>query len=109
MTDRKHTPGPWQAYADLPSTEPNWHIVTNESRMRVVANVHIEPGNAVDEANARLIVAAPDLLASLSACVGYLLNAKIDLETGASKATAIRTIEGGIKQARDALAKLETT
>ena len=58
-----HTPGPWQFYADLPSTDPNWHIVTNESRMRVLANVHIEPGNAVDLANAHLITAAPDLLA----------------------------------------------
>lgn len=61
----QHTPGPWQCYADLPSTEPNWHIVTNASRMRVLANVHIEPGNAVDEANARLITAAPDMLAAL--------------------------------------------
>src|SRR5690348_2314077 len=58
-----HTPGPWQFYADLPSTDPNWHVVTNESRMRVLANVHIEPGNAVDLANAHLITTAPDLLA----------------------------------------------
>jgi hypothetical protein len=39
----------------------------------------------------------------LSAMVGYLLNAKIDLETGCSKATAIGTIEGGIRRARAAL------
>lgn len=63
--DGSHTSGPWQCYADLPSTEPNWHIVTNASRMRVIANVHIEPGNTVDEANARLITAAPELLKSL--------------------------------------------
>lgn len=49
----------------------------------------------------------PELVASLKACIGYLLNAKIDLETGASKATAIRTIEGGIKQAREALSKID--
>ena len=61
----KHTPGPWTFYASLPSTEPNWHIVTNSSRMRVLANVHIEPGNATDHANARLIAAAPELLAAL--------------------------------------------
>lgn len=59
----EHTPGPWIFYADLPSTEPNWHIVTTANRMRVLANVHIEPGNAMDLANARLIAAAPDLLA----------------------------------------------
>lgn len=61
----KHTPGPWIYYADLPSTEPNWHIVTTANKMRVLANVHIEPGNAMDEANARLIAAAPDLLDAL--------------------------------------------
>lgn len=67
MADSLHTKGPWRCYADLPSTEPNWHIVTNESRKRVLANVHIEPGNAVDAANARLIAAAPELLEALAA------------------------------------------
>lgn len=61
----KHTPGPWTYYADLPSAEPNWHIVTTENRLRILANVYIEPGNAMDEANARLITAAPDLLEAL--------------------------------------------
>lgn len=65
-----HTPGPWQFYADLPSTDPNWHIVTNASRMRVLANVHIEPGNAMDLANAHLITAAPDLLELAKQCAG---------------------------------------
>lgn len=50
-----HTPGPWQLYADTPSVDPSWHIVTSENRLRVVANVHIEPGNAMDLANAALI------------------------------------------------------
>lgn len=44
------------------------------------------------------------LRGELSASVGYLLNAKFDLEAGSTKATAIRTIEGGIKRARRALA-----
>lgn len=52
------TPGTWQFYCDGPSVDPNWHIVTNESRMRVIANVHIEPGNQMDLANATLIAAA---------------------------------------------------
>lgn len=64
-----HTPGPWECYADLPSTDPSWHIVTSAGRTRVVANVHIEPGNATDEANASLISAAPDLLAACKACL----------------------------------------
>jgi hypothetical protein len=57
-----HTPGPWIFYADLPSVDPNWHIVTTENKMRVLANVHIEPGNEMDAANAKLIASAPALL-----------------------------------------------
>ena len=45
--------------------------------------------------------------AELSAALGYMRNARIDLETGASKATAIRTISGGIKRAEEALAKID--
>jgi len=48
---------------------------------------------------------ATELLAALSAAKGYLLNAKIDLETGAPKRTAIATISGGIRMIDAALAK----
>ena len=60
-----HTHGPWICYADLPSADPDWHIITTANKLRVIANVHIEPGNATDAANAALIAAAPDLLAAL--------------------------------------------
>ncbi len=76
----KHTPGPWQCYADLPSVEPNWHIVTNASRMRVLANVHIEPGNEIDLANARLITAAPELLAILHNLLAEVMQSDIGLQ-----------------------------
>lgn len=62
---QKWTPGPWIFYADVPSTDPDWHIVTTENKMRVLANVHIEPGNQMDSANAHLIAAAPDLYDAL--------------------------------------------
>jgi hypothetical protein len=39
----------------------------------------------------------------LSAMLGYMRNARIDLETGAPKATAIRTLSGGIKRGERAL------
>ncbi len=48
-----------------------------------------------------------ELVAALKSSVGYLLNAKIDLETGAPKKTAIATIDGGLKLAREAIAKAE--
>lgn len=59
------------------------------------------------EANARLIVAAPDLIDALKAAIGYLTNARIDLETGAPKATAIATINGGLDVVRAAINKAE--
>jgi hypothetical protein len=74
----KHTPGPWQFYADVPSTDPNWHIVTNASRMRVLANVHIEPGNEVDLANAKLIAAAPELLEALGPFANFACDVPCD-------------------------------
>lgn len=71
MSENKHTPGPWLCYADTPSTDPNWHIVTNDTRIRVVANVHIEPGNVSDKHNALLITAAPELLAALQELLAH--------------------------------------
>lgn len=50
---------------------------------------------------------ALEILDALRIASGYLLNAKIDLETGAPKRTAIRTIEGGWKVVREAIAKAE--
>lgn len=44
------------------------------------------------------------LVSALKAAEGYLLNAKIDLETGAKKATAINTIGGGLRTVAAALA-----
>ena len=42
---------------------------------------------------------------ALAVAEGYLLNALIDLQTGAPKKTAIQTIDGGLKMVRAALAK----
>ncbi len=48
-----------------------------------------------------------DLEAGLSAAIGYMMNARIDLETGATKKTAITTIQGGIDRARALLSNQE--
>lgn len=71
----KHTPGPWEVSEDdpceiesadgrfvamvLPAPELNWDM------------------NAEREANARLIAAAPDLLAALRAARGYVSQPKV--------------------------------
>jgi hypothetical protein len=97
-----HTPGPWQCYADLPSVEPNWHIVTNASRMRVLANVHIEPANETDKANARLITASPDMKAQLEATLNTL-GLMADAYTLGSATR--NTLEDECKAIRGVLAK----
>ncbi|KRB22691.1 hypothetical protein [Mesorhizobium sp. Root172] len=48
-----------------------------------------------------------DVLAEMKAAAGYLRNAKIDLKTGTTKATAIRTIEGGLKRLEAAISQFE--
>ena len=58
-----HAPGPWKLTQE--SIDPEWHIVT--AGVRLIANVHIEKGNTVDLANAKLIVSAPALLEALKA------------------------------------------
>ena len=47
------------------------------------------------------------MLVALKAACGYMRNASIDLSTGCTKATAIRTIEGGLKLVEAAIAKAE--
>lgn len=95
--ETRHTPGPWICYADLPSTDPNWHIVTTANKMRVLANVHIEPGNAMDAANARLITAAPDLFR-----VAERLAYAASMEPGQDRLAAFQIVAD---EARAAIAK----
>jgi hypothetical protein len=64
------------------------------------------PDPACAEAADRIEALAAEnaaLREALGAASGYLLNAKIDLETGARKSTAITTIEGGLRRVRAAL------
>ena len=56
MSD-KHTPGPW--VFSFESTAPEWAIITTEGGS-VIANVNADHRQ---EANVRLIAAAPDLFA----------------------------------------------
>lgn len=53
---------------------------------------------------ARAINAYEPMLKALRSAEGYLLNAKIDLQTGTKKATTLNTIEGGLKMVREAIA-----
>lgn len=103
MSETKHTPGPWIYYVDAPTTEPDWHVVTTANKMRVIANVHIEPGNATDAANARLIAAAPELLAAARALVAYINSMPTDNEKCRVLSTALNNSAG--QALKDAIAK----
>ena len=59
MTDQHHTPAPWMF--SFQSVDPEWAVVTTPGGA-VIANVNADTRQ---DANARLISAAPDLLAIL--------------------------------------------
>jgi hypothetical protein len=73
MADSKHTPGPWTA---APSKYAEGVLVVKAGMPsnRVLARFgsDAEPLDETDEANARLIAAAPDLLAALLAFIPEL-------------------------------------
>ena len=59
-----HTPGPWKAH-----TLPNGshHIIADHWNASIATTMYPDSGSEGREANARLIAAAPDLLAALKA------------------------------------------
>lgn len=106
------------------ATPTPWKVFTTPDGRKIVG-IGAEDGGGIldagfgvwrwkdDEgmANAELVVRAvnshDELLAALKAACGYMRNASIDLSTGCTKATAIRTIEGGLKLAEAVIAKVD--
>ena len=67
MENTKHTPGPW-----MESSFEVWSPLNGKRFGKVVANLRrAEAPDDEARANARLIAAAPDLLAALEAIVNY--------------------------------------
>lgn len=69
----KHTPGPWALDYEGPA---RLAIIDKDNRILALGNLQCEDGDQ-DEANARLIAAAPELLGAL---VTLLRWAEIELE-----------------------------
>jgi hypothetical protein len=80
MTDAKHTPGPWHIGRENDHSADRWKRNAEWARVRdeaggliaEIASVHPKGGRKscdfdIEAANARLIAAAPDLLAALKA------------------------------------------
>ena len=69
-----HTPGPWKIEPDIYSKD-RWYISGAEPSQKFIADVWQGDNKPDGEANARLIAAAPDLLAAMESfelypCVG---------------------------------------
>lgn len=92
--DSKHTPGPW--YAKGSSENRAWEVAERNTGELVA---ELNTIDATGEADARLIAAAPDLLAALRGLVR-------DIE-GREKRTGITQMGTAIDAARAALAKAE--
>lgn len=77
----KHTPGPWET--DRNNVHPG-HIATIDCRFSsdrvVIWSPYWPKDDAEQEANARLIAAAPDLLDALEEIVGYTGGAETALD-----------------------------
>jgi hypothetical protein len=101
MTDVKHTPGPWEAiYSkrlgqwDIRYVRPYYTFRED----REVALILTSLDDALDAANARLIAAAPDLLAasvrSLAIIEDFETSFKVTLKEGDLLRAAIAKAEG---------------
>ena len=75
-----HTPGPWTIEK---STRTDHHIIAGRRWIATASNHDFHPTQEENErtiANARLIAAAPDLLAALEALVGEADLGEVDLD-----------------------------
>lgn len=91
MSAPTHTAGPWAAFTDDSGARPHTNIV---SVVPVTDCVFSLPGHHKDEANVRLIAAAPDLLEACKLLVkglgrfdGPTLGEMAQAEAAISKAT----------------------
>lgn len=71
MSAGKHTPGPWTHCAPTSDTANTDHLVLGRNDHLVAGVIDDAPPDEV-EANARLIAAAPDMLAALKATAGNI-------------------------------------
>ncbi len=61
-----HTPGPWTAQPIYPFTNGGYYVFVDADQSSIIATVH-NRGHKNAAANARLIAAAPEMLAALHA------------------------------------------
>lgn len=95
MTNTQHTPGPWQIWAEITAISRNpctGHTISRGD------DVFICDAVGTSAANARLIAAAPDLLAALRQAYSVLMDGKPD-EADDYKAEAREAARAAIAKA----------
>lgn len=100
MSTTSHTPGPWQANFESFSAE--WAIITNAGGS-IVANVNADYRQ---QANARLISAAPDMHHALYLALGCLKCHMFDCQREGLAAAAV-SAERAVNATLAAIAKAE--
>jgi hypothetical protein len=84
-TQTQHTPGPWTV--ERYNTHPHYEIYADGPQRVACAEDHLSESIA----NARLIAAAPDLLAELGGIADALAEGRtVTIESGSVKAERIR-------------------
>src|SRR6185295_13204498 len=81
MSEQKHTPGKWRILQQREPSDGTNHLAIAAGDAPAVAVCRISDvrfANAEDEANARLIAAAPDLLAACKAAIEHLEQSAYD-------------------------------
>lgn len=113
MKTNIHTSGPWFRTVSQDNEETIYEICTaaeNGEPKEIIARVNhcvITPGLAISDevrANARLIAAAPDLLAALVNCLPLLEASHLDM-IDAQQEDSADLVFIGLEQVRDAIAK----
>ena len=114
MKTNIHTSGPWFRTVSQDNEETIYEICTaaeNGEPKEIIARVNhcvITPGLAISDevrANARLIAAAPDLLAALVNCLPLLEASHLDNSLAEEETDFVEGIFEGYKQAIAAIAK----
>jgi hypothetical protein len=98
----RHTPGPWSAHYSRTDPYDEW-IIGGEGFVPVIAFVirdeESNPDGATVEANARLITAAPELLATLKDVIAHLRSITLDPGDEEDDAPALVAAEALIARA----------
>jgi len=96
----QHTPGPWKVAEAFINNQPN-RLFVSEGKWGGKNIADLGEADEANNANARLIAAAPELLAALQSLIQYLPEEDIYYED----ASSYRQIQRAVERAEAAIAR----